>query len=274
VTRVSIVTPSYNQRRYLGECIESVRREKEGSDVEHLVVDGASTDGTPELLERAALSVDRCWSEPDDGPASALNKGFVRARGDIYTYINADDYLLPGTVVRALKVFSQEPDTDVVYGHGLMVDAEGREICRIYSDRWDLERALYGRCPVVQQGTFFRADAFERAGGFNEANRTCWDGELLVDMAAEGARFRRIDQVLGAFRVHESSITGSGRLEEEYSRDRRRIREKLTGGESRFAVMARRKWHGARRILAEPTLALARARERIRRRMVRSARGI
>lgn len=262
--KFSVVTVSLDQAAFLEACLQSVAAAARDREVEHIVMDGGSTDGSVEILERHHEELAFWTSRPDDGPAAAINAGFERATGDVYACLNADDCYLPGAVDRARAAFEREPGTDVVYGHGIMVDAEGRGICRIFSDRWDLERALYGRCVVVQQGTFYRAEAFERAGGFNEANRTCWDAELLVDLATAGAKFRRIDEAMGAFRIHRASITGSGRLEAAYRDDRRRIREKVVGDEPRAVVWGKTKWHGMRRILAEPRLAAARARERVR----------
>lgn len=269
--RVSIVTLSYNQAEFLKPCLQSVATGAENIEVEHIVMDGGSTDGSVEILENHDDTLAYWSSKSDDGPSAALNAGFARATGQIYGCLNSDDLFLPGTFGAIHRAYEHDPDVDVIYGHGIMIDGGGRTICRIYSDRWNLQRMLYGRCSVVQQGTFFRAEAFSRAEGFNEENGTCWDAELLVDMAVEGARFRRLDEMLGAFRVHESTITssivGSQSIAEVYYRDRKRIKEKIVGEEPRHVVAMKTKWHGARRVFVEPRLSIKRARERIRRRV-------
>lgn len=261
---ISIVTASYQQGGFLERCIRSVAEQCVDAEVEHLIVDGGSDDETLEVIRRHEEQIDWWCSEPDDGPAAALNKGIRRASGGIVGCLNADDFFLPGALAAVRRAFARQPEADVVYGHGLLVDEKGRTICRIYSDRWHLERALYGRCPIVQQGTFYRIEAFEQAGGFNESNRTCWDGELLVDMAVAGAGLRRVDQVLGAFRIHGGSITGSG-LGEVHRKDRERIRRAIVGEQAPLSVGFKRRWLGLQRLLDEPGLAARRAWARFRR---------
>jgi hypothetical protein len=112
----------------------------------------------------------------------------------------------------------------------------------VYSDRWSLRRYAYGAAVVPQQATFFRRAALLRAGGFNEENRTCWDGELLVDMARAGGRFHRLGAFLGAFRLHPESISGSERFHAQYVEDTRRIFRKIQG----------RDWAGRDRFLLFP----------------------
>lgn len=261
---ISIVTASHEQGEFLQRCITSVAAQSVEAEVEHVLVDGGSDDATLEMIRRNEDNLDWWCSEPDDGPAAALNKGIARTSGELIGCLNADDFYYPGTLATVHRVFRARPEIDVLSGHGTRVDEEGRPICRLYSDRWDLRQAVYGRCPVVQQATFFRRSVFERVGGFNEENHTCWDGELLVDMALEGARFHRIDADLGAFRMHEASISGSGDPGEAYRRDRKRIREKVTG-KQQWGVGLKRRWHGLRRIARDPVVMLRRARERIRR---------
>lgn len=207
--RVSIVTISLNQAKFLEAAIDSVLQQ-DYDEIEYIVVDGGSRDGSRHILEQCAARLHFWCSEADSGPASGLNKGFGKATGDLFGYINADDYLLPGAVSTAVRAFKRRPDADVVFGHGWLADKCGRRIRRVFSDRWDLCRYAAGACTVVQQATFFRSDAFARVGGFNEANRLTWDGELLVDMSLAGCRMVRIHRCLGAFRLHDASITGSG----------------------------------------------------------------
>lgn len=265
--KISIVTASFNQAQFLGDCIESVGEAKVRNDVEYIVADGGSTDGSVKVIRQYEHVVDAWWSESDEGPPSALNKGFRQSSGDIYGYINADDYYFARACEKVYRIFRENPGVDVVYGHGVMVDEHKRHICEVYSDVWSIERALYGRCSVVQQGTFFRAEAFRRAGGFNEKNVTCWDGELLADMALNGAQFYRIEEMLGAFRIHEDSISGSGRLEDEYREDRKRIRRNVVGKESSLATKIKARWFGLIRAVKEPGLLVRRIAQRVRRKL-------
>jgi glycosyltransferase involved in cell wall biosynthesis len=226
----SIVTISYNQARYLDECIDSVAAQRADVALEHIVVDPGSTDGSRELLRRRAGELDRLVLEPDAGPGDGLNKGFAMARGSLLGYVNSDDRLAPGALGYAAGRFAARPDLDVLCGAIRIVDGQGRVSMRKRtSDPFDLTRYAAGICTVGQQATFFRRRAFDLAGGFNAANRVCWDGELLVDMALAGASFESVRRVLGDFRVYPASITGSGKFVEaaarEYARIAARIRE-------------------------------------------------
>ena len=117
---------------------------------------------------------------------------------------------------------------------------KGDRVKKIFATHWGLRSYAHGEANIIQQATFFRRGVFEKVGGFNVNNRTCWDGELLVDMALAGARFKRTKEVFGAFRIYGDSITGSGRLRESLLRDEKRIKEKILGrSESKADVFNR-----------------------------------
>ena len=146
--------------------------------------------------------------DPDNGPADGLNKGFAAARGSIFGFINADDLLLPGALARVAAAFA-DPAVDVVLGNGVVIDDTDRHIRNAQSSRFSRVAYGHGAMTFIQQGCFFRAEAFARVGGFNAANRTSWDAELLIDMAVAGARIVNIPDRLGAFRLYGDTITGS-----------------------------------------------------------------
>jgi glycosyltransferase involved in cell wall biosynthesis len=208
-SRISIVTISYNQAAFLEECIRSVI-DQDASDVEYIVVDPGSTDGSREIIDRYRDRIDCVVLEPDAGPADGLNKGFARATGDIFGYINADDRYLPGALRYVQRYFASESSVDVLTGAIRIIDGEGRPSPRKRTaDRFDPTRYAAGLCMIGQQATFFRREAFFKAGGFNRANRVAWDGELLVDMALAGTRFEPVAKVLGDWRLYGANITGS-----------------------------------------------------------------
>ncbi|TRW14881.1 glycosyltransferase family 2 protein [Glacieibacterium frigidum] len=224
--RISIVTISFNQARYLGEAIASVL--DQGYDnLDYIVVDPGSTDGSRAIVESFGDRLTAVF-EPDAGPADGLNRGFARATGEIFGFINADDRLLPGALAKVAAHFA-DPATDVICGNGVMLDGDGRVTRPIYTSRFSLAAFAHGAMTFVQQANFFTAKAFERAGGFNTANRTCWDAELLVDLALSGSRIVNVPDQLGAFRLYAETITGSGRLAEATRRDLARIAEKALG---------------------------------------------
>ncbi|MGI9505922.1 MAG: glycosyltransferase family 2 protein [Geminicoccaceae bacterium] len=235
--KISIVTLSFNQGSFLESAIKSVADQK-GVDLDYVVVDPGSTDGSRSIIERYESQISQTVLERDDGPADGLNRGFAKASGDIYGFLNADDVLKPGALAKVAQAFEQNPDADIISGNGHIIAEDGSAIRRMYSDRFSLWGYLYGGVVLLQQSTFFRARAFEQAGGFNVDNRTCWDGELWLDMALAGKRFQRTNGFWSGFRVYGSSITGSiaggGDWRHAYDRDRRRMflkaRGRLPGG--------------------------------------------
>jgi glycosyltransferase involved in cell wall biosynthesis len=207
---ISIVTISFNQARYLGECVESVLSQR-SQGVEYIVVDPGSSDGSRDILNARATEIDHLVLEPDNGPADGLNSGFSCAGGDILGYVNADDRLVPGAIEYVRQYFARNPEIDVLCGAIRIIDEEGRPSLRgRVADRFDVRRYAARLCLVAQQGTFFRRSVFETVGGFNVANRVAWDGELLADMALVDARFARVRKVLGDFRVYRGTISSSG----------------------------------------------------------------
>ena len=230
--KVSAVTVSFNQARFLERAIRSVVGQDYG-DVEYIVVDPGSTDGSREVIERWRSRIAKIILEPDRGAPDGLNKGFAAATGEIFAYVNADDALLPGAVRAAVAAFERHPDADVVVGHGYIVDAEGKVIRRFRSAPFSLWRFAHGAAVVMQQSTFFRASTFRATDGFNVENRTSWDAELLLDMALAGARVRVVEGYWSLFTLHPGSISGSQRRADESLVNHRRYFRRIKGRERR-----------------------------------------
>ena len=226
--KLSIVTLSFNQAPYLERALESVLNQDYG-DVEYIVIDPGSTDGSRDILARYADRLSALVLEPDAGPGDGLNKGFARATGDVLGYLNADDAYLPGAFREAMAAFAAPDRPDVVCGHGYIVDGNGKVTRRMRSAPFGLKRFAYGVSVQMQQSTFFRADAFARTPGFNNDNRTCWDAEILMELARAGARFRIVDRYWSLFRIYEGSISGSGRLNTHYVEDLARMFRTVMG---------------------------------------------
>ena len=218
----SVVTISFNQRQYLEEALTSVLRQDYPA-IEYIVVDPGSTDGSRELIESFRSQLAGVVFEPDQGAADGLNKGFQHASGEIFGFLNSDDVLLPGAMRGVSQAFEQNPDCDVVMGNGFVVDANCRRIRRIRAAGFTVDRYFYGGATWLQQATFFRRAAFARVGGFNVISRSCWDGELVVDMVRQGARIKYLNQDLALFRIHAKSITGSRRHSEMMKADADRM---------------------------------------------------
>jgi glycosyltransferase involved in cell wall biosynthesis len=229
--RFSVVTPSFNQRAFIGEALESVQQQN-WPEVEHVVVDGASQDGTIETLR--CYSERRSWrhlrwnSEADRGQSHALNKGFATASGDIIGWLNSDDRYLPGCFLQVAQAFDRHPETDIVYGDYRCIDESG-DIQRV---RREIEFSrfvlLYHRVLYIPTTTtFFRRRIFERGHFLDERLHYALDAEYFLRLARNGFRFRHTRALLADFRLQPDSKTCSApekqleekrRIMEEYSR--------------------------------------------------------
>lgn len=245
--KISIVTISFNQSKYLERAILSVI-EQNYQALQYIVVDAGSTDGSREIIEKYRSRIHEVIFEADRGAADGLNKGFSLAKGEILGFLNSDDEFLPDALNKVARAFEINPDMAAISGTGYFVDADNRRLSAIVPNRMSTFRYLYGSTTLFQQGTFFRKDWFEKVGGFNILNRTCWDGELFFDIAAAGGKFGLLVEDLALFRIHDQSITGSGTLNATYLKDSDRIfhsfkghsRNILDRGITRFMRMA--KW--------------------------------
>lgn len=205
--KFSIVTISYNQKDFLEEAMLSVINQ-DYDNYEYIVIDGGSTDGSQEIIKKYSDKLKYWISEPDNGPANALNKGFAQASGDYYYYINSDDLLLPGALKFMNNFINKNPGYDFYYGDGYMSYGTFDEKFNVYSDKFWLNGYRLGVVGMIQQTTFISKSIFKKINGFNEANKTHWDGELLADVAIADGTFKRYNYKTGFFRVHDQSLSG------------------------------------------------------------------
>lgn len=231
--RVSIVTISFNQARFLKAAIDSIVSQGY-SNLEYVIVDPGSSDGSRNIFKQYGTQISKLILEPDAGPADGLNKGFACATGEILGFVNADDELLPRSLQYVADYFVKHPDVDVLLGCGWIIDEAGGILRHIVPSRLSLSHYAFGRFEFIQQAVFFRRSIFELIGGFNVSNRISWDGELIVDMAIAGARFARSQKELGAFRIYPSSISGSGNYMQNLSIERTRLFHKVMGRDTQW----------------------------------------
>lgn len=214
--KISIVTISFNQQKYLPACIESILNQTD-CDLEYIVVDPGSTDGSRAIIESYGDRIVQVF-EKDDGPADGLNRGFARATGDVYGFINSDDYLLPGALKEVTEIFKSGGDNMFLTGGGFTEDESGTRT-RIRPNQLTAQGMLHRSDVMFQQSTFFPAKLYQRVKGFNTTNHTCWDYELFLRFLLLGARHQVTTHDLAVFRLYQGSISGSGRLETKYLQD-------------------------------------------------------
>lgn len=204
--RISIVTPSFQHGHYLDRTLYSVVAQSYPA-LEYVVQDGASTDETLDILRRFEPHLATWASEPDDGQADAINRGFARTSGEIMAWLNSDDLLLPGSLAYVASYFARHPEIDVVYGHRVMIDGNDGQIGAWILPRHD-DRVLALADYVPQETLFWRREIWERAGGYVDTSfRYAMDWDLLLRFRAAGARMVRLPRFLGAFRIHDEQKT-------------------------------------------------------------------
>ncbi len=206
---VSIITPSYNQGQFLEATLCSVL-EQDYLRLEYIVIDGGSTDDSLQILSRYASRLAYWESQPDRGQAHAINKGLQHAKGDILGWLNSDDLLLPGAVGRAVQVFNQYPQVDVVYGRLERIDASGRLLPTplLPKDRVDFDLSqVLGECVVNQPGSFWRRRVMEQAGLLDEQLHYSLDYEYWIRLALAGAQFLHLPETVARFRLSSGSKT-------------------------------------------------------------------
>ncbi len=174
---ISIITPSFNNGRYIEETIRSVLSQK-GTDFEYLIIDGGSSDNTIDILKKYAGQL-RWISEPDQGQADAINKGFSLARGDIFAWLNADDYYVSNTLRSVTSAFEANQNLVMLYGEGKLVDETGQFIEMYPTEDFHLTDLAY-RCGICQPAAFFRRYLFEKVGGLETSYHYALDLDLWI----------------------------------------------------------------------------------------------
>jgi glycosyltransferase involved in cell wall biosynthesis len=211
--RVSLVTPSFNQAPFLERTLQSVLGQTGDFDLEYLVIDGGSTDGTLDILRRYESRVH--WtSEPDQGQSDAINKGLRRATGDIVGWLNSDDVLLPGALARVTERFRNRPETDWLHGRCVIIDERDRVIRRwisTYKD-WCSRHYSFARLLsenfVSQMTVFWRRALLDEVGYLDQHLHLAMDYDLWLRLAQRSDPVY-ISESIACFRWYASSKSGS-----------------------------------------------------------------
>lgn len=200
---VSIVTPSYNQGEYIEETIRSVLSQ-DYPRIEHIVMDGGSTDNTLSILRKYGDRLE--WSSgKDNGQTDALNKGFKKAKGAVLAWLNSDDIYYPGAVSRAVSAFRENPGAQLVYGRGNYIDTKGAKISEYPTLPFDYDELAESNY-ICQPSAFFTAEGLRNAGELDTDLDYVMDYDLWIRIAQKsGAVY--IPEVLSALRIHPASKT-------------------------------------------------------------------
>ena len=198
----AIVTPSFNQRQYVGETLASVVGQ-EHPNLQYAVMDGGSKDGSQDVIAKHVQHLSVFVSEPDKGQSDAICKGFSKVSGDIMAYLNSDDMLMPGVLRYVEEYFQNHPEVDVVYGHRVIVDENGMQIGRwILPPHSNRETESFDFIP--QATRYWRRRIWEKVGGIDPSFQFAMDWDLILRFMAAGATFRRVPYYLAYFRAHDS----------------------------------------------------------------------
>lgn len=205
--KVSVVTPSFNQTQFLEKTILSVLNQNYPN-LEYIIIDGGSTDGSVEIIKKYEKYLAYWVSEKDDGQADAIGKGFMKATGEILAWLNSDDYYLPGTLHRVAREFKQA-NYDLIYGDEILVDENDVVIGRRpqLPPPGLLTPALItlGGFWIYQPASFWKAELYKRVGGVDRSFQFCMDNDLFIKFVLAGARLHHVKQYFTAFRYHSTS---------------------------------------------------------------------
>lgn len=216
--RISIITPSYNQRQFIERTIESVLEQTGDFDLEYIIVDGGSTDGTLEILRKYGGRL--CWeSASDEGQVDAINKGLRRATGDIVGWLNSDDTLASGALSKIAEAFQRHPRLEWVHGRCDIIDAHDRTIRKWISayKHWCCRRYSYSRLLmeniISQMTVFWRRRILSETGLLDPTFPLAFDYDLWLRFAKRGDPLY-IPERIACFRWYESSKSGANFIDQ------------------------------------------------------------
>ena len=209
--KITVVTPSYNQAEFLERTILSVLNQNYPN-LEYIVIDGGSTDGSVDIINKYAKYLTYWVSDKDRGQSDAINKGFSQATGDLAAWQNSDDIYFPGALERVARAYAKTPGIDIYFGNMYTIDRDDNILHELRYTPFSVYSLLYDGWNITNQSAFFRS-GMVREYSFNEGYRYAMDGDFFVRAGRDKRTFKFIHAPLGALRIHAKAkgemISGS-----------------------------------------------------------------
>lgn len=216
--KISIVTPSFNQGNFLQQCIESVL-DQNYPNLEYIIIDGGSTDNSLSIIQNFKSRLTYWVSEPDKGQSDAINKGFMKATGEIVAWLNSDDYYCPGAFEKMLHVYQQNAEAPFYFGDGYRVSKSGEILANFFPKRsltFNRQALVMGLNYILQPSTFINRSCLEQVGYLNDELEYGMDSDLWMRLSLLGSP-QPVCGVLAASREYDTTKTATGsfrRIEE------------------------------------------------------------
>ncbi len=201
--KISIVTPSFNQARFLEQTICSVI-DQQYPNLEYIIMDGGSTDGSVDIIKKYSHRLTYWESNKDNGQADAVYRGFEKATGEILCWINSDDFLLKGALTHVAEMFRRFPETQWLIGGCVIVRESGKPITKFFGSSPTFESLLCAGMQFYQMSCFWKRDTFFRVGGFDRSLQFCFDYDMFLRLSQLGSPAVS-HRMLSAYRVHGES---------------------------------------------------------------------
>lgn len=243
--KISVITPSFNQGRYLEQTILSVLSQ-DYPELEYIVIDGGSSDDSVEIIKKYAGRIAYWVSEKDTGQSNAINKGFRRATGDVLCWINSDDLLLPGALDKVGNTFAKDLSIDLLFGDTIRTDARLRIL---YNYFFPVQSAWLARKGVLyfnQQSMFWKRELMDKVGFLDEDLHFCMDIELYMRFLSTEPRIKRLREYLAAWRLHNECKTKNADIRDIWRQENNKLRIKYKhiryGNSDKLARFVYRAW--------------------------------
>ena len=224
--KITVITPSYNQAVFLRQTIESVINQ-DYPNLQFLVIDGGSTDGSKEIIKEYADHIDFWVSENDQGQSDAINKGIKRAEGEIVTWINSDDLLMPGALQAVGQAWVDEPDLTLLTADCIRIGPKSEFFGWHSVPRQTAWFAQHGLIYIDQPGTFWKSNFLGDNGLIDVSLKGAMDHDLWYRIVLQGGKTRNLRQCTAAIRIHEG--TKSTNIQDVFEREAKLLRRKYCG---------------------------------------------